>query len=61
MRVLGFAVQAFAVHAVWMNAGQYAVPVLATVLALADLFRPRIGGSRRASRRIAPSYAGARA
>ncbi len=45
VRLLGFAAQAFAAHAVWMNAFQLVVPLLATAIALRRLFTPSIGPS----------------
>ena len=45
VRLLGFAAQAFAAHAVWMNLFQLIVPAAATYFALRRLFTPRITAS----------------
>ena len=47
VRLLGFAAQAFAAHAVWMNAVQLIVPAAATYVALRRLFAPKLGVSGR--------------
>ncbi len=44
---MGFAAQAFAAHAVWMNAVQLIVPAAATYVALRRLFAPKLGVSGR--------------
>ena len=41
-RILGFAFQALAIHAVWLNAMQYLAPIGLTVLALRALMRRRV-------------------
>ena len=56
-RVLGFVAQAQAEHTVWINAVQYAIPLLTTWLSLRSLFRQRINRLIRVDRRprrIAP-------
>ena len=47
VRLLGFAAQAFAAHAVWMNVFQLIVPALVTYFALRRLFAPKTKASRR--------------
>ena len=42
VRILGFVVQAAAEEAAWLNLLQYAVPVLATYLALRSIFRQKV-------------------
>ena len=50
VRLLGFAAQAFATHAVWMNLLQLAVPVIVIAIALQRVFPRRIGRTARAPR-----------
>lgn len=61
VRILGFAVQAMAIHVVWLNAVQYLLPVAATAAALAVLFRHRASRPIRLRPRGSHAYAGARA
>ena len=59
-RVLGFVAQSAAEHTVWVNALQYAVPVLTTWFALRSLFRQKVSRRidlRRRARRAASSGA----
>jgi lipopolysaccharide export system permease protein len=56
-RVLGFVAQSQAEHVVWVNAVQYAIPILTAWFALRSLFRQRISRHidvRRRPARIAP-------
>lgn len=60
VRLIGFQAQAAASDSVWLNVLQYAVPLIATWVSLAQIFRGRV--SRRIDiRRPARSAAGARA
>jgi lipopolysaccharide export system permease protein len=59
-RLAGFQFQAAAEDNAWLNIGQYAMPLLATWLALAEIFRRRIG-RRAAPRRPRASLPAARA
>ena len=59
VRLLGFAAQAFATHAVWMNLLQLAVPAIVIAVALQRVFPRRIGRTARAPR-SGLSMAGAR-
>lgn len=59
-RLLGFAFQALATHAVWMNVLQYAIPVALTLLAMRQLF-PRARPMRFAAAWPISAFAGARA
>jgi lipopolysaccharide export system permease protein len=57
-RVLGFVAQSAAEHTVWVNAAQYAIPLLTTWFCLAALFRQRVSrriDPARRARRIAPA------
>jgi lipopolysaccharide export system permease protein len=59
-RVLGFVAQSAAEHTVWINALQYAVPILTTWFCLRALFRQKVSRRidlRRRPRRIAPAGA----
>jgi lipopolysaccharide export system permease protein len=58
-RILGFAFQAVAIHAVWLNAMQYLTPVLVTALALRILLRRQVRTSRPAGRWNSLALAGA--
>jgi lipopolysaccharide export system permease protein len=61
VRILGFAIQAMAIHVVWLNAVQYLLPVAATAAALAMLFRHRASRPIRLRPGSSPAYAGVRA
>jgi lipopolysaccharide export system permease protein len=52
-RLAGFQFQAAAEDNAWLNIGQYAMPLLATWLALAEIFRRRVAGRAAATRRRA--------
>jgi lipopolysaccharide export system permease protein len=58
-RILGFAFQAMAIHAVWLNLMQYLVPIGLTALALQSLLRRRVGTSHRPGRLRVAALAGA--
>jgi lipopolysaccharide export system permease protein len=61
VRILGFAIQAMAIHNSWLNAGQYLVPIAAAVLALNIVFQPRATAVRGSGRPHLSGFAGARA
>jgi lipopolysaccharide export system permease protein len=42
VRIIGFSVQSAAAHAEWINALQYAVPIVAMIVALSVVFRLRL-------------------
>ena len=50
VRLLGFAAQAFATHAVWVNLLQLAAPAIVTAIALHRVFPRKIGRAARAPR-----------
>ncbi|MDZ4322116.1 MAG: LPS export ABC transporter permease LptF, partial [Phenylobacterium sp.] len=59
-RILGFVVQAASESGVWLNALQYAVPLIAMGLALRSVFRQRVSrfiDMRKRPSRIAPAGA----
>jgi lipopolysaccharide export system permease protein len=60
-RILGFAVQAVAIHAVWLNLMQYLVPIGLTALALRSLFGHRVQTTSFRGRWSPGALAGARA
>jgi len=57
VRILGFVAQSASEGAVWVNALQYAIPLIAMVIALRSIFRTKVG--RRAAARRAPALPGA--
>ena len=57
VRILGFVAQSASEGAVWVNAVQYAIPILTTLFALRAIFRQRVSrfiDVRRRPARIAP-------
>lgn len=62
VRLIGFQVQAACDDSAWLNIGQYVVPLAATWIALAQVFRNRVGGRARSGpvrRRVAAAQAAA--
>ena len=61
VRIIGFSVQALAVHSAWLNGLQYVVPLAACAVALGQVFQARVGRTPLPGRRTPGSLAGARA
>ena len=59
VRILGFAIQAMAIHTTWLNAVQYLLPIAAAAAALTMVFRGRASRPIRLGPRSLPVYAGA--
>jgi len=57
-RILGFAIQAMAIHAVWVNAVQYLLPMAVGAAALGVVFHQRARTPVRLGPRRSPAYAG---